>query len=431
MRHWVYVSLGLVLFHPSLSRAQGPPPTSGRLAGITVQGLKRFTQEQVVAATGLHIGKPTDVRDLEQSAKYLAHSGAFESVMYRYRVHDEEMFVEFVVEESAHFLSCLFDNFVWLNKEEIDNALRSEVPFYDGSTPESGETVDRITVVLRELLVSRGVHCDVEHLLFLDFGTGKRAIQFRAAGLLLSIRALGFPGAIAVDETTLQAAAKQLIGQDYSESSAAAFARTGLLPLYIRRGHLRARFLEPHAVLLAGGQQGNTGRVTVSLPVEEGPSFLWDGADWNGDHALPPGELDARFGMKAGEVANGEKIDAGFEAIRVAYGARGYIQLVLRKEQIFDDAAQRVRYKVAIEEGPQYRMGMLTLTGISARAQDRLRSTWKLKPGGILDVSYVTEFLRKTAPQILANESPTCAQIQIKYAPDPQKAIANVELACR
>ena len=47
-----------------------------------------------------------------------------------------------------------------------------------------------------------------------------------------------------------------------------------------------------------------------------------------------------------------------------------------------------VSYRVAIAEGPQYRMGSLVITGLSVDSERALRTYWRLAPGAIFDGTY-------------------------------------------
>ena len=60
-----------------------------------------------------------------------------------------------------------------------------------------------------------------------------------------------------------------------------------------------------------------------------------------------------------------------------------------------DDATRRLVLDVAVEEGPQFRLGELTMTGMSDEDADALRKKWTLKAGAIYDDSYVQQFRRE------------------------------------
>ena len=60
----------------------------------------------------------------------------------------------------------------------------------------------------------------------------------------------------------------------------------------------------------------------------------------------------------------------------------------LNTEPQFDDTAHQISYRVAVSEGPQYRMGDMVITGLSLDAEKRLRQAWQIAPGQIFDDGY-------------------------------------------
>jgi len=112
-------------------------------------------------------------------------------------------------------------------------------------------------------------------------------------------------------------------------------------------------------------------------------------------------ELDYALGMKPGEVANGKKFDKGLTEIQKAYGKHGHIQVLAKPTPEFDDAGSKVTFKIAINEGPQFRMGTVEFKGFSADEADALSKKWNLKSSEVYDQSYGGQFLRTDANEIL------------------------------
>jgi hypothetical protein len=59
----------------------------------------------------------------------------------------------------------------------------------------------------------------------------------------------------------------------------------------------------------------------------------------------------------------------------------------------FDDQAKRVMYVVDVNEGPQYHMGNLVLTGLSVEGERRLKKAWSIAPGAVFDKSIYDDFV--------------------------------------
>ncbi len=376
--------------------------TIGKIEFINLKGLN---PDEVLAASGLIVGQAFDLKTLDAAAQKLADSGFFKNISYRTQTIGNAVTITFVVEGSKGGNSpVLFDNFIWFTDEELTQAVRREIPSFNGTAPNAGEMIDSITAALQKLLIERNIKGTVEYLPSQDSpGAATMQHSFSVSGNALRVCAIHFPGAQNISEAKLQKVSAGLVNNDYSRKFSSLFAIKNLLPLYREVGQLRAMFLPP--VAIASVEPKCKGGVDLTIPVDEGAVYLWEKADWRDNNVLPSETLDKELGMKKSEVANGLKIDSGLNAVRLAYGRQGYLERRLTPLPEFDEIADRVTYKIAVKEGPQYRMGNLSLKGFSESAEKQLRKRWNLKAGVPFDEEYVGEFTRKVTSDVLGSGS--------------------------
>lgn len=412
--------------------AQQAPPAAGkmRLEKIEASGLKRMSEEQLIERSGLETGQPVDVPALDAAAERLLGTGLFTRLSYRYRTQGDAATVTFDVEEAKKEsnIPVVFDNFVWFSEEELSRAVKSQLPSFDGTAPETDGAVASITRALAQLLGERKIAAQVEYISSASVaGTNAKHI-FSVSGVRIPICAVQYPGASAVAETELISSSKPVMNADYSQEFMAGFADATLKPLYRQRGHLRVNFKQPRAtVAVATGTDKCTNGASVAVPVEEGAAYSWERAEWEGNAALSAAELDAALGMRAGELADGLKIDKSLMAVAKAYGRRGYLFLRLKPDTQFADATRRVTYRINLKEGDQFRMGTLSITGLPAADTNRLKAMWKLQTGDVYDAHYSEEFMKKALPQIL-RPGMRPPQIDFSVKPDRQKLTADVTI---
>jgi outer membrane protein assembly factor BamA len=221
-----------------------------------------------------------------------------------------------------------------------------------------------------------------------------------------------------------------IFDNDFSRAYVAGFVESSLLPLYHERGYLRAAFSPPAAKAeLSPECQG----VAVTMSVDEGSIYVWNGAAWEGATGLTAQELDAALGMRAREVANAVKIANGLARVRRAYGRKGYLGVSIRPEPEFDDSARAVSYRFRVEEGAQYRMGELTLTGLDEATLNNLRGRWRLLHREVYDEGYVDEFVKKSVPEfqkdaLRAGYPVPNLKVQSRVTPDHEKHTVDVAL---
>jgi outer membrane protein insertion porin family len=421
----VFLISALLASCAAAALAQQPPPGRMRLAKIEFVGLQRVKEDEIVAASGLKIGQAFAVEDFDAAAQKLLSSGLVSRVAYKLRERAGEAFITFEVAEAgrAGNSPVVFDNFPWFTPEEIAAAVRRDVPAFDGTAPDSSAVIEGIRGALERLLSERKIAGKVEYLPSMNLETGgNRKHIFAVSGARLAVCAVSFPGASGIPEKELISAAKSMLANDYSQEFASNFADAALRELYHERGYLRVEFDAPRGSV--GGEGACANGVTVAVPVREGVSYNWAGAQWSGNAALAAAELDAALGMKPGEVADGTKIKKALREVARAYGHKGYLNSALRPAPEFDDAGRRVTYRFEVREGPQYRMGELKIAGLAEADAEKLRARWALRAGEVFDQAYYEEFLKKNLSGVV--QPGARPQVTMFVKPDREKLTADV-----
>jgi outer membrane protein assembly factor BamA len=368
--------------------------TARKIAGIEAEGLQSLTTEIVIATSGLKIGDTFSVEATDAAAERLVNSGLFKSVAYRTRSVGPNVTITFQLEEiKGQSAPVVFDNFIWFSDEELAAAIKREVPSFNGSAPDIGNTNEAIKTALQNLLAERKLPGEVEYNLT------EHEHLFRVTGVPMKICTLHFPGAQHVSEQKLIQTTRSSMDQEYSRQSAMTFPKFGLYPIYREVGNLRASFGEPVG---KPEKNGSCEGVDLTIPVNEGAVYSWASAQWSGNQVLSAQELDAALGIKPGEIANGKKFDKGLSEIQRAYGKHGHIQVRMNPTPEFDDSGPRVTFKIAVNEGPQYRMGTVEFKGFSSDDAAMLGKKWNLKSGEVYDQSYAGRFFRDDAREIVS-----------------------------
>lgn len=421
----VRLLLPLVLLYLCCFPVNAQEPT---LSKIEFAGLQRHTHEEAVAASGLQTGQLVNVNALDAAAQRLMDSGWFKKLSYRYRTTGDQAIVTFQVEEDKGTTwPVVFDNFVWFSDEELISAVRRYVPGFEGTA--SDAAIDGITKGLQELLAERKVEGNVEYAPSGSLHSRAQEHIFSVDGVSIPICELQFPGATGVGSNVLLKTSKPLFEGDYGRGFIVAFAHENLIPIYRERGYLRAKFNPPAAKVQSNADAKCKSGVSVDLPVIEGAVYSWQASEWVGNAEIANEQLEATLGMKSGEVANGLKIDKGIEAIKDAYGKQGYLAARLQPVPVFDDAASRVTYQISIDEGAQFRMGELTLTGLADGMLKRLSAKWKLKTGDVYDASYLKEYLKKDLPAELRSTASIIKGVESSISLDTKKLLVDVVIA--
>ena len=414
-----YVPVGL---------AQQPGGT--KLARVDFEGAKRLTPAQLLTASGLEIGQPINVAALDAAGQRLMDSGLLRKLSYRLRTVNNEATVTFKVEEatgSRH--PAIFDNFIWFTDDELANAVRRTVPSFDGTALDAGNMTDEIASALQVLLNENKIEGKIEYMPSATLSGTLLAHVFAVRGPKLPICSLHFPGTKNISEERLIKSSKDLLPEPYSRTLASSFALSNLFPIYREVGQLRATFNQPQA--RPQTTESCKDGVEVTIPVDEGLIYSWEGAEWSGNQVFAATDLDKALNMKPAEVANGLKFDKGLEAVRKLYGRKGYLQLGVKPTAVFDDAASKVAFRMEVKEGPQYRMGNLIVKGLPDNQTNYLRGKWEMLKGDVYDAGYAEEFFKnafrdvyrkiaeerqaqgKPRPEVSTSEKPNRADLTV------------------
>jgi outer membrane protein assembly factor BamA len=440
---------------------------TGKLARVSVSGSKKFSGEQIAAMSGLHAGDTITRDDLQAAADRLAQLGPFSGVHFRFDSRGQDVDVEFHVEDAPAY-PVSFDNFPWFTDAELTEAVKAVVPFFDGTLPEEGTVLDLITEKLEKLLSTRHVRAGVEHSLLgspacgpepacaqpayageitaygsgegrpvsgrRPDGPGTMMMQFRVKGASLKVGTVEFSDRLATEDKRVRERLPDLVGKAYSRFALELFVREQVLPVYLEHGYLGVRFAAPEARFTGNPNQPLPEHVLASVAVDAGPAYHWGGAEWSGNSAFGPAALDGFLGMTPGEVANGLKIQAGLDRVRVEYGRRGYLDAQLDAEHVFTRTevagipVSLAAYRVRIAEGPQYRMGELVITGLSLAAERKLVAAWRIGRGEVFDKVYFEEFVERGAKQAFGDLPAHYDQIGHWLRTNPENSAVDVLL---
>ena len=367
--------------------AQEPPPNAKwRLTTIVFEGLKSQPPEKMIDAGGLKVGQTIDFEMIKAAAQRLSQTGLFKKVAYRYRYSSTQIELTFELEENTTGKKlCHFDNFVWFTDKEIADAIKRDMPDFDGRIVVSDFVGEEIKKSLTRLLAEKKIAGEVVYELdeYLSY-------TFKVKGANLAICDFQFAGAQDELKKPLLEALKPMFKTEYSKSDAELFVKAALIPIYTQRGYLKAAFQPAQPSLSASG-------VVVTLQVAEGAQYHWNDPVWSGIQAYSAQELNAALILKPGDVADSMKIAKSWGEISGVYGKKGYLRVGLNLEPVFDDGRRLVTYKVALTEGPQYRMGQVTIVGLPEDDARRVKDAWELKAGEIFSTSYPGVFIIKVA----------------------------------
>src|ERR1700733_2141573 len=390
--------------------AQTQPPVSYRLIAVKVTGSKRFTQEDVAAASGLPIGTIAHEEDFKKAARQLGETGAFGDITYTYTYSSAGTRLEFHVSDADKFVPARFADFVWFTDEELLHKLHDRIPLFNGELPANGRLPDQVSDVLQAMLVENAIPGRVEYVRNNGKDERLESIAYNVAGVSIRIHHADFPGAGADELPLLQAAAEKLFDREYSRDYMNNFIEHDLLPIYREHRYLKAscasaqpKVIKPDASDAVDNKLPPT-FVEVTFPVTPGLQYKLTKWDWSGNKEIPSDQLDPLLHARTGQTANTVQLGNDLREVQLLYGSRGYILAAIKVNAEFDDVVGGVTYHLVVQAGALDRKGELQFRGLDNNLTARLRAAWKIRPGEVYDATYLKQFLpqaRKLLPPTL------------------------------
>jgi outer membrane protein assembly factor BamA len=382
------------------------PASARQLIAIKVIGSKRFSEQDVAAATGLQLGTPVNEDDFKRAARRLGDMGVFTDIAYSYSYSSAGTKLEFRVVDAEKFVPVRFEDFVWFSDQAMLQRIKEHAPLFDGELPLSGRLPEEVSDVLQAMLVENSIPGHVEYERTGKLDKPLDAIVYRVADVVIQIRNVEFTGASEAELPALTAAARRVFDREYSRSVLHALVEKQLLPVYYARGHLKAAFGEPQPKVVKqpstkndDGPRNST-VVDVVFPVTPGQEYKLKSLECSGNEQISADTLQKMIRAEPGQPANTIRLGDNIKDVQKLYGSKGYVTASITPQFTFDDAASTVAIRLEIKEGPVFYMGDLEFRGLDNSLTAKLRNAWKIRPGEVYNAAYLSEYL-PTAQKLL------------------------------
>jgi len=409
--------------------------TASKLISLKVTGTTRYTENELLAASGLQIGQNAADGDFKEAVRRLGDSGLFSDVVYSYASANTGTRLELQLADidKSKLVTVHFENFVWFTDEELGAALQRRVPLFKQLLPIAGNLPEQVSEALQAMLTEKNLPGRVNYLREGEDQSGGplTAIAYRVEEVGIRIRSVEFPGASPEQTTLLTTAARGLTGAEYLRSTIAAVAKFDLLPVYLQRGYLKAVFgpsdarVAPQPAPAADAQGSADVQVDAIVPVTAGKVYSTSSVDWKGTSAIATVELAPLLHLPPGQPADAVRLVRDLENVSKHYRSRGYMMVQIKPDAQFDDDKSTVHYDLNIVEGDLYKMGELEIAGLDTQAKARMLAAWTLREGQPYNADYPSKFLDDTRQLV-----PRGVQwaVSIHETPDAKDKTVDVEI---
>ncbi len=370
-------------------------PQKWPIDSVTVEGLKNYSQAQVLAVAGLNTGLPASKEDFEAARDRLLKAGVFETVGYRFgpSVGSKGYSAAFLVVEVEPVYPVRFEG---LNAPdaEVHSLLVRKNPFFGAKMPATEGLLKSHAAAIQEYLASKGHPETIEAKVVAD-APDQFVIVFRPAVGAPKVAEVRFQGnKVIPPEVLLNTFGGIAFGTVYSEQAFRQMLDAGVRPLYDARGRVRVAFTK-----IETEKAKNVEGLVVTVTVDEGVSYDLGEVHVAGPSPVPEKELIKAGGFKSGDLANFDDINAGLERMKKRLRREGYMRASLQAERHVNDQKKTVDLTIRPELGPQFLFGALTIEGLDLNGEAQIKKMWVLEPGKPFNVDYPDYFLDQVREQ--------------------------------
>ena len=355
-----------------------------------------YSQAQLEAAAGMHAGTKFTAAELGAAAQRLADTGYFSDVGAKTapgRV--DAITVQFDVTpiERSQMLHVTFKNFVWLTREEVDAALHTKAPLFQGYVPANNQLLDDFNVALADALAAKGIKAKVMHDVFEPaLGRPEIDIEYWIATPSIRVANVKLDGVSAGLVPLIQKSVNSVAGKSYSAGLAGETTRDGILAPLLNAGYIDATLSDEAA---APNASGDSAQVVVSGTLHAGEVYRVSGITFAGTPLLAADAFAATEKLHAGDIASRAQLFETLRPLDAAYRRAGYADVAVAAAPQEDAATHQVAYMVTVTPGEPYRIKTVTANGLDASAQAAFDQGFAMKAGDLYNSEYLQAFYKR------------------------------------
>jgi outer membrane protein assembly factor BamA len=379
---------------PAPTKPKPGPPTAP-LGEIHVKGNQHYTTQDIIAASGLHVGQRVLETEFEPARERLLATGGFETISYRYdpMPNGDGYSLTFEVAEVGRALPVRFEDLP-SSDADLFRFLKDKEPLFGGDrAPGNPAVLERIAGKLTAHLGPKGMKDPVKAMVVAD-APGELFVLFRPATERPRVAQISFTGNKLLDTATIaNAFAIVSIGVEYKEQTVRQLLDTAIRPLYEARGYLGVQFPK-----IVTRPKKDVDGLDVTIQVVEGLPYKYGEINAAGP-GVSAKEVYSIAGIKPGETANFDTVSEVPKKLVDRMQRDGFMRAKASYDRKVDDKTHTVNITFKTEPGAVYTFNKLNITGLDLHGEPAVRKIWGLKYGKPFNAEYPQRFLNEVKEQ--------------------------------
>lgn len=136
----------------------------------------------------------------------------------------------------------------------------------------------------------------------------------------------------------------------------------------------------------------------IIIEIDSGPQYRLDQITFSGATVFAIAELREQFSLQHGDLFDVPELWKGMASIRRIYSAKGFIDMISKREEKIDEKSRLVNVVFKVDEGRQYHVRIVEAHGLTSTLEQALKS--QFVPGEVFDVGAFRNFVGEHSPEL-------------------------------
>jgi outer membrane protein assembly factor BamA len=361
---------------------------------IRFQGASEYSDNELLAATGLKKGAVLSYTDMQDYCKHLLGSGVFASVAFKFDGQD----LTFLLTPSTDLFPVSLENLPLTPGAELDAQLHSQLPLFHGKVPSDGGLNDDVRAALEKMLTANGLTATVVATSTADLATHSvNGVSYAIISPPVQIAVSTIGGVSDPFQSKVRAILDRAVKNPFSTADSANNIERVVEQFYSDQGYAAAKVqatrsgnpsVSPEAIV-----------VPFAVQVQEGRIYKVDAIHLPPSAPITQAEIDKALDPSAGTFPVGVRVRSIWGMIAERYHNKGYLDCKVTPHPEFNDADATVSYTVDVDPGTVYHLGFVKFDNVTDELRNLLIHNWEMMPGDAFDESYVANFVIKVQQQ--------------------------------
>jgi outer membrane protein insertion porin family len=372
---------------------------------IRVIGNRRIPRETILARLFTHPGDTYDPISIERDFNSLWNTGYFEDLRIEREDTEKGIVLDIFVRERPNIREINYKGLNSITQSDILDRFKKEKVGLSVDGQYDATKIKQAETVIKEMEAEHGHQFATIKTEVKTIPPASVQVNFNVKeGPVVKVGKIQFTGNTHLSSLYLRRSMKNLkpIGIPYSIIFEDIFPQTfdaskleedseRVRQAYRDKGYANAAVETPQTQIRDQGGlnwftfRPNKGkRIDIRLPIEEGARYRLGTITFTGANPhFNLKALRATFPIKDGDFFNATDIQKGLENLKKAYGSLGYINFGAIPRPVYDDQKKTVSLAVDIDEGKQFYVSRIEVTGNTITRDRVIRRELMLDEGSV------------------------------------------------